>query len=226
MIEFYGGYQVYSESGIDLTLLRENLKRSATERLLKNQRMLPLIEALRQSGCAKFPGEPQGVRRAGMVEPEALLRQLADHHVEYVMIGGLAMVVHGSAHITNDLDVCYSRTQENITALAAAFAPLHPYLRGVPPGLPFHFDVPTILAGLNFTLSTDFGDVDVLGEVTGIGMYEQAFAQSEEKTVYGLKFRVLSLDALLVSKRAAGRIKDRNHILELEELKKMRGESS
>src|SRR5216683_1708059 len=92
MIEFYGGYQVYSESGIDLTLLRENLKRTATERLRDNQRMLPLIEELRQSGRAQFPGEAQQVRRQGMVEPEALLRQLADHHVEYVMIGGLAMI--------------------------------------------------------------------------------------------------------------------------------------
>jgi predicted nucleotidyltransferase len=225
MIEFYGGYQVYSESGVDLTLLRENLKRTATERLQKNLRMLPLVEELRHSGRAKSPGEPQQARRRRMVEPEALLRQLADHQVEYVLIGGLAMVAHGSAHITEDLDVCYSRSPKNITALAAAFAPLHPYLRGAPPGLPFSFDVPTIAAALNFTLITDLGDVDVLGEVTGIGMYEQVFAQSEEKTLFGLKVRVLSLDGLLVSKRAAGRIKDRNHILELEELKKMRDDS-
>src|SRR6266849_4201553 len=195
MIEFYGGYQVYSESGIDLTLLRENLKRTETERLRKNQRMLPLIEELRRSGRVKSPGELQQIRRTGMVEPEALLRQLVEYQVEFVMIGGLAMVVHGSAHITEDLDVCYSRTQKNIAALAGALAPLHPYLRGAPPGLPFHFDIPTIQAGLNFTLISDFGELDVLGEVTGIGKYEQALAQSEEKTVYGLKVPVLSLDA-------------------------------
>src|SRR5437879_7164891 len=93
-----------------------------------------------------------------MVSAYSLLRQLVEYVVEYVMIGGLAMVVHGSAHITEDLDVCYSRSPKNIAALAAALAPLHPYLRGVPPGLPFHFDVPTIQAGLNFTLTTDFGD--------------------------------------------------------------------
>jgi len=221
MIEFYGGYEVYSESGVDLTLLRDNLKRSATERLRDNQRMLPLIEELRRSGRAKFPDEAQQVRRQGMVEPEALLRQLADHHVEYVMIGGLAMIVHGSTHIIKVLDVCYSRTQKNIAALAAAFAPLHPSLRGAPPGLSFSFDVPTIQVGLNFTLITDSGNVDVLGEVTGIGKYEQALAQSEEKTVYDLKVPVLAFDALLVSKKAAGRTQDRLHILELEELKQM-----
>jgi hypothetical protein len=66
----------------------------------------------------------------------------------------------------------------------------------------------------------------VLGEVTGLGTYEQTLAQSEEKTLFGLKVRVLSLEGLLVSKIAAGRLKDRNHILELEELKKIRDASS
>jgi hypothetical protein len=80
---------------------------------------------------------------------------------------------------------------------------------------------PPIEAGLNFTLITDLGPVDVLGEVTGIGDYEQVFAQSEEKILFGLKVRVQSLDGLLVSKRAAGRSKDKIHILELEELKRM-----
>jgi hypothetical protein len=75
---------------------------------------------------------------------------------------------------------------------------------------------------LNFTLQTDLGDIDVLGEVSGVGSYEQALAQSEEKTVFGVIVRILSVDGLIASKRAAGRLKDRNHILELEELKKMR----
>ena len=80
----------------------------------------------------------------------------------------------------------------------------------------------TIQAGLNFTLTTDLGDVDVLGEVAGIGTYDQVLARSVEKDSYGLTIRVLSVDGLIAAKTAAGRLKDRNHILELIELKKLK----
>jgi hypothetical protein len=225
MIEFYGGYQVYSESGVDLTLLRENLKHTPTERLRNNQRMLPFIEELRQSGPAQMPADKRHAPETAMLQPEALSRQLALHQVEYVLIGGQAMVAQGSAHVTFDLDISYARSPKNIAALAAALAPLHPNLRCAPPGLPFSLDAPTITAGLNFTHRTDLGDLDVLGEVSGIGNYEDVAAHSEEKVLFGLRVRVLSLDGLLISKKAAGRIKDRNHILELEELKKLRSDS-
>jgi hypothetical protein len=142
--------------------------------------------------------------------------------VQFVLIGGLAMISHGSAYITKDLDICYNRTPPNLAALASAFAALHPYLRGAPPGLPFHFDAATLQAGLNFTLTTDLGDVDLLGEVSGIGHYDRVLTQSEEHEMFGIKVRVLSLDGLIAAKKAAGRLKDRTHLLELEELKKMR----
>jgi hypothetical protein len=147
---------------------------------------------------------------------------LTTHRIEFVVIGGLAMIAHGSAYITKDIDLCYRRSHENIAALAAACASIHPYLRGVPPGLPFKFDAATIQAGLNFTLTTDLGDIDFLGEVSGVGSYQKVAALSEEKEVYGLVVRVLSLDGLIAAKRAAGRNKDKLHLLELEELKKMR----
>ena len=157
-----------------------------------------------------------------MLDAPALLRLLAQHKVEYVVIGGLAMVTHGSAVVTEVLDLCYRRTDTNLTALAAALAPLHPYLRGAPPGLPFRFDVPTIQAGLNFTLSTDLGPLDLIAEIAGIGSYDAALAQSEPHTIYDLTVRVLSLDSLIAAKKAAGRLKDKLHLLELEELKKLR----
>ena len=150
-----------------------------------------------------------------------IVRQLQSQHVEFVVVGGLAMAAHGSAYLTNDLDACYNRTAANLAALAAALAPLHPYLRGVPPGLPFRLDLPTLQAGLNFTLTTDLGDLDLLGEVSGIGDYHHALAQSQEKAMFGMPVRVLSLDGLIAAKKAAGRNKDRAHLLELEELKKL-----
>lgn len=222
MIEFYGGYEVYSESGVDLTQLRENLRLTVAERLQSNSGSLRSLEAFTEASHVRGRNCLSRTRRVGMLDIEGILRQLAAHQVDYVLIGGLAMIAHGSAYITKDVDICYARSQENLAAAAAAFAPLHPYLRGAPPGLPFRFDVPTIQAGLNCTLTTDLGDVDLLGEVSGVGGYPQALAQSEEKVVFGLAVHVLSLEGLIAAKKAAGRTKDRTHLLELEELKKLR----
>jgi predicted nucleotidyltransferase len=212
-IEFYGGYPVYSESGIDLTLLRENLRRSMEERWQGACHGPALLSAF---------GPLQGRNKVSTFDPAAIVRHLVDNEVRFVVIGGLAMISHGSAYVTKDLDVCYQRTQANLESVVRAFADLHPYLRGAPLGLPFRFDVPTLQAGLNFTLTTDLGNVDLLSEVSGLGFYESVFAQSEEATMFGLKVRVLTLDGLIASKKAAGRLKDRNHVLELEELKKLR----
>jgi hypothetical protein len=60
-----------------------------------------------------------------------------------------------------------------------------------------------------------------LSEVSGIGNYDQVLAQSVEKMVYGLPARILSVDGLIVAKKAAGRTKDRLDLRELLELKKM-----
>jgi predicted nucleotidyltransferase len=224
-IQFYGGYQVYSESGIDLTLLRENLKRTVTERLEKNQRGLELVKEVDKSRLAKARSHLSS-ESALMLQDRKIIQQLTDSGVDFVLIGGLAMRAHGSAHITEDVDVCYSRTKENIQRLADAMDSLHPYMRGAPAGLPFRFDAPTIQAGLNFTLLTDLGEIDFLGEVSGLGNYEKVVAQSEELLLYDRKIRVLSLDGLLIAKKTAGRRKDQGHILELEELKKMRDEGT
>src|SRR5262249_48943774 len=178
-IEFYGGYQVYSESGVDLTLLRRNLQKTPEQRWEDARRGARLLHAF-------APGSSGGPahRRLPMFEPEGIVRQLHEHQVEFVVIGGLAMIAQGSTYLTKDLDLCYNRAAENIAPVAAALAPLPPYLRGVPPGLPFRFDPPTIQAGLNFTLVTDLGDLDLLGEVSGLGPYPQVLAQSEVKPMF------------------------------------------
>jgi predicted nucleotidyltransferase len=215
-IEFYGGYPVYSDTGVDLTMLRENLRRSVEQRWEENQRMVALAVAFRSAGL----GVP--AQETPMFDGTNLIRQLSTGCVEFVVIGGLAMIARGVTSMTKDLDVCYNRATANLSALAAALAPLHPYPRGAPPGLPFKLDVPTLHAGLNFTLVTDHGDLDLLGEVSGVGRYEQVLAQSDELDVFGLKVRVLSLEGLIAAKKAAGRAKDQAHLLELEELKKLR----
>jgi len=133
---------------------------------------------------------------------------LHDAGVEFVVIGGVAMGLQGSAHLTKDIDFCYSRTIKNAERLARALEPFHPSLRGAPLGLPFCFDAKTIMSGLNFTLSTDLGDIDFLGEVSGLGGYQEVLAASEVKDVDGVHCQVLSLDGLIKSKIAAGRPRD------------------
>jgi hypothetical protein len=221
-IEFYGGYQVYSESGVDLTLLHAQLQRTVGERWEKDRGAAAFQDELQRAGEAARDPTRKSTRSLRMFDAAAMVRQLTEQRVEFLVIGGLAMVAHGSAYVTKDLHVCYHRTPASIAALAAALAPIHPYLRGAPAGLPFRFDPPTIQAGLNFTLITDYGDVDFLGEVSGIGDYDEVLALSVPMEMYGMKVQVLSLNGLIAAKKAAGRTKDKLHLLELEELKKLR----
>ncbi|MDQ3298204.1 MAG: nucleotidyltransferase [Myxococcota bacterium] len=145
--------------------------------------------------------------------------------VEFIIIGGVAATAHGSAHVTVDLDIVYRRTPENMARLAAALAPHQPYLRGAPPGLPFRFDIDTIKRGLNFTLVTDLGDLDVLGNTTGGGTYDALVTRSESRQLFGLEVRFVDLETLIYLKRAAGRPKDLERIAELEAIVEERRKS-
>lgn len=149
---------------------------------------------------------------------ENLIKELHRLEVEFVIIGGMAAVAQGSAYLTLDLDLCYSRKKENLEKLAKALAPFNPSLRGAPRGLPFQLDERTLRLGLNFTLTTDLGDVDILGEVTGMGSYEKLRPFSEELEIYGMRCQVLTLEGLIKSKRAVGRAKDLMLLPELEAL--------
>lgn len=149
---------------------------------------------------------------------EETLRVLYDAGVEFVLIGGAAMGLQGSAHVTRDMDFCYDRSRSNLEHLAKALKPYHPSLRGAPSGLPFQFDAETISRGLNFTLSTDLGDIDFLGEVPGLGKFEAVKASSDLRTVGGIEVNVLSLSGLIKSKTAAGRERDLYVLPELKAL--------
>src|SRR5690606_8571642 len=108
-----------------------------------------------------------------------ILPLLTRHNVRFLVIGGGAAIAHGAARLTYDVDVVYARDPENVRNLVAALGPHQPYLRGAPLGLPFRWDDRTIQAGLNFTLTTALGDLDLLGEVTGGGTYEQLLPFTE-----------------------------------------------
>ena len=158
----------------------------------------------------------------GPTDFAALLRALLSANVEFILVGGVAGNLHGAARATYDVDVLYRRSAENLDRLVAALAPLRPYLRGAPAGLPFRFDADTLRRGLNFTLTTTLGDLDLLGEVAGAGAYDDLQPASEEIALFGLTCRSATLDALIRMKRAAGRPKDLEALAELEALREER----
>jgi hypothetical protein len=142
-------------------------------------------------------------RQAVSTGLEPLLQMLHTAGVKFVLIGGLAAVAHGAETVTGDVDICYARDRENLERLVQALVPLHPRLRGAPPDLPFRLDVSTLRAGLNFTLTTDLGDLDLLGEVVGMGGYESIYAVSQEMEMSGRRYAVITLEGLIHAKRAA-----------------------
>ncbi len=157
-----------------------------------------------------------------MTDFAGLIRALCQNEVEFILIGGLAAGAHGAVRATRNVDAVYSRTAGNIARLVSALAPLHAYPRGAPPGLPFRWDPETISHGLNFTLTTSLGDIDLFGEITGGGGYQHLLPSSVSVEVFGVRFLCLDLDMLIHVKRAAGRPKDLETAAELEALREER----
>jgi hypothetical protein len=152
-----------------------------------------------------------------------LLTEFTRHEVAFIVIGGVAAIAHGSARHTVDLDIVYQRSPLNLDRLVAALSPFKPYLRGAPPGLPFYWDPATLKRGLNFTLITDLGDIDLLGEMAGGGTYDDLVSGAVEMEVFGFRCRCLSLRQLIRAKRAAGRPRDFDAIAELEAIEEEGG---
>jgi len=148
-------------------------------------------------------------------EFDKLLPTLAGAGIEFILIGGVAGIIHGSARATYDVDLVYSRTEENIVRLASALAPHSPHLRDVPLGLPFDWNAKTIRNGLNFTLTTNLGDIDLFGEIAGGGTYQDLLAHSVEVEAFGVRFKCVDLPTLIEIKQAAGRPKDLAAVAEL-----------
>ncbi len=154
-----------------------------------------------------------------MTDFAALLQLLSEGRVQFIMIGGVAATAHGSVRLTQDLDIVYCRSEDNISQLVAALKPIAPYLRDAPPGLPFQWNRAAVERGLNFTLSTSLGAIDLFGEIVGGGNYEDLLPHTISLRVFGIECRCLNLDWLIRVKRAAGRPKDLEVLAELEALR-------
>jgi len=152
------------------------------------------------------------------VQFEKAVQALCDAGVDFVIIGGVSATFHGSARVTYDLDICYSRAAINLRRLASALAPFHPRPRGFSDELPFVWDERTLRNGTVFTLRTDLGEIDLLAEVAGLGSYDDLKDCAIALEAFDRRVATLDLPSLIRAKRAAGREKDLSALAELESL--------
>lgn len=153
---------------------------------------------------------------------EIILEALTARGIRFVVIGGVAATVHGSARFTNDIDLCYDTAPDNVERLIELLSEWRAYLRGVEPGLPFILDARTFRTTPMMTLTTTMGAIDLLDDVPGVGNYAKALASSEIARVGTTEFRALTLEALIASKKAVRRKRDVEHLIELEALLALR----
>jgi len=124
--------------------------------------------------------------------------------------------------MTNDTDVCYDRSPDNLERLASALSELGARLRGVDEEVPFILDAKTLERGQNFTFDTTAGPLDILGLPAGVNGFQELEANAAVFDLGdGLRVDVADIDDLIRMKRAAGRRKDR---IELEVLAAVREE--
>lgn len=141
-------------------------------------------------------------------DPKGILDALREADVDFVVIGGLAGLAHGSQRPTRDVDLAYARDKGNLERLAGALRGLGARLRGAPLDVPFLLDAKTLAAGANFTFATDLGPVDILSQPDGAPAYERLAASALLMEIAGGPVRVASLDDLIAMKSAAGRPRD------------------
>jgi len=146
---------------------------------------------------------------------ESLLDRLIRHEVEFVVVGGFAAVAHGVTLLTQVIDICCRFTPDNLMRLQAAHSGLQPVHR-MPPERPLLRLSPETAAEFrDLYLETAWGQLDCLGEVLGVGSYDEAVGQSIQVQLAGGPCQVLAIDALIRAKPAMGRDKDRETILQL-----------
>jgi predicted nucleotidyltransferase len=137
-----------------------------------------------------------------------LLQRLSDADIDFVVVGGVAAVLHGSSTVTRDLDVCASLTSENLQKLRVAFADLHPVHRIATPRQSFLDNPGPGISLKNLYLQTDLGALDLLGSITGVGEFDQVREAAIEIQLFGRTVKVLALESLIKAKEAVGRHKD------------------
>lgn len=144
-----------------------------------------------------------------MQQTPELLRLLLDAGVEFVLIGGVAAIAHGSSTFTVDCDITAPFTEENLGRLLAVLAPHHPRYALAVPKRPVTESPAALAKNRNLYLLTDLGRLDILSEVPPVGSYAEVASRAVTRDIYGRSCRIISLNDLIAVKRHLGRDKDR-----------------
>jgi len=153
-------------------------------------------------------------------DPLGALERLIQHDVEFAIIGGLAARLRGSPTVTDDLDICHSTAEANLTRLASSLSSMHAILRGAE-DVALPLGARLLRQSHNLAFSTDFGSLDCLAQPPGIAGHAQLLRNADSIKIDGVRIMIASFDDLMAMKRAAGRPKD---LIELEVLGALRDE--
>jgi Nucleotidyl transferase of unknown function (DUF2204) len=153
------------------------------------------------------------------LDVKRILQVLTAHGVDFVVIGGMAAVLHGSATLTQDVDISFAQDDANLEALGGALRELRASLRGVEDDVPFVPDAGTLRQVQLPTLQTFAGPLDLLVQPDGSPPYEHLRRGADRVDVGGFAVLVASVDDLIAMKRATGREKDLLAVDELETIR-------
>lgn len=143
--------------------------------------------------------------------PQEILSVLDRHGVRYVLIGGLAAILHGAPHVTTDADIVPEEALRNLERLAAALRELNARIRVVDEegGVPFGHDAESLRRVRIWNLVTDQGNLDITFVPSGTQGYEDLRRDAVTMRVRDVDVPVASLADVIRSKEAAGRDRDR-----------------
>ncbi len=152
----------------------------------------------------------------------SLLRRLSQAGIEFVIVGGFAGIVHGCTYVTQDIDICCAFAPDRLLALQKALAEVHPVHRMTPGRKPLELTGESAGLFSNLYLDTDLGRLDCLSTVEGLGDFAQVKAASEPVEVEGMCLSVLTLDALIRTRQALNRPRDREALKQLQALRALK----
>jgi predicted nucleotidyltransferase len=154
---------------------------------------------------------------------ERLIRRLVAGGVDFVVVGGVAVILQASPRFTKDVDICYSPEPENLEALGSVLRKLDARLRGIDEDVPFVPDARTLRQMQILTLDSEEGNIDLLVNPSGSPPYPRLKANADVMDLGGIDVHVASIDDLLAMKRAAGRPQDLVDVESLEIARRRRG---
>lgn len=151
-----------------------------------------------------------------------LLERLVRADFDFVIVGGFAGVVYGCTYVTQDIDICCDFSTDNLLLLQKALSDLHAVHRQTPKRKKLELTRANCREYKNLYLDTDIGQLDCLSFIDGVGDYRKVKEGSRIIEIEDMRMRVLNLDELIESKKAMNRPRDKEAVLQLEAIKKLK----